>query len=170
MERQELRHVVQHGALRVAQLALVMAMPAAVHALQVVEMEVRPPSRDGSYAFEVEALLDSPPEHVREVILSPCSGRAYNARVLECRPLKAEGDSVWVYSMVGAPIVQSRDYTVVRTLESDLESDGTGVLRINWDTDPAAGPSPRRGAVRMTKYAGGVVLTGVDGGRRSWLG
>lgn len=132
-----------------------------------VEVFERP--RAGSSAREVQAVgeVDAPAPRLFRVLLD-------FERCTEVMPYTAEGRvvhreeggrAVHLYTVLDAPLVARRDYTMRLVDESDWRG-GNGFLRLSW-TPSDRGPPPREGVVRVLVNEGFWLLEPLDGGKRT---
>lgn len=131
--------------------------------------EVRERQRPGASTreIEVESVIDAPPERVFRVLLDfeRCTEiMPYTAEV-RVVAREAEGKVAHVYTVVDAPLVARRDYTLRLADESDWRG-GAGTLLLRW-TPSDRGPPPREGMVRVAVNEGFWRLEPVDGGKRT---
>lgn len=125
--------------------------------------------RAGSSAREVQAVgeVDAPAPRLFRVLLD-------FERCTEVMPYTAEGRvvhreeggrAVHLYTVLDAPVVARRDYTMRLVDESDWR-DGKGFLKLSW-TPSNRGPPPRDGVVRVLVNEGFWLLEPLDGGKRT---
>lgn len=126
-------------------------------------------ARPGSDLKEVLAVgsFDASPEHVHRVLDDNAHYRDFMPYTKESRVLKREGDTVWSYERIAAPLVAERDYTVKITHEREARADGSAVLTHHFVQSNADGPGPTEGVVRVTVLEGHWQLEPLDGGKRT---
>ncbi|MEW5854863.1 MAG: START domain-containing protein [Myxococcota bacterium] len=150
-----------------ATLVLTLALaPQGARAVQIFTVESGSASPDG-YRLKVEMVMDAPPAAIRDVLLNICDYREQIPYLEICEVVRVEGKTAWSYSYVDAPVLAPRDYTIARTVETDLAPDGTGTLRITWHEDAQHGPPPREGVVRLRLNSGSWTIRPHDDGKRS---
>jgi Polyketide cyclase / dehydrase and lipid transport len=113
--------------------------------------------RPQSYESKAVGEIAASTELVHAVLDDVESYASFMPYTAECRVLKRDGNSVFAYQRISAPLVSDRDYTVhVRTTVKKVEN-GTSYF-IRWETDNAAGPPEKRGVVRVTLCEGSWLL------------
>ena len=146
---------------------LVVLLPAGARAVEALQVEFRPTDAANAYHVEVRGVVDAPILAVRHAVLNNCEFKDSYAYVAECSLFQVQGDSAWVYTVVDAPVLDPRDYIIRRTVEQDLNPDGSGMLSVVFQEDPARGPLERSGIVRVRLTRGRYRLEPVDGGKRT---
>jgi len=135
-----------------------------------VKVHVRP--RAGSDIRELKSIgeIDSPPPAVFRVLTD-------FARYKETMPYtdestilsteEADGKiKAWLfYSVVNAPLVSKRDYTIRVADESDWK-DGKGFMKTHWALSDK-GPIPKKGIVRTPTNDGSWLLEPIDDGKKT---
>jgi uncharacterized protein YndB with AHSA1/START domain len=129
------------------------------------DTEVRERQRPGATTreIEVESTIDAPPERVFRVLLDFERCTQIMPYTAEARVVarEADGKVAHVYTVVDAPLVARRDYTLRLADES-----GEGTLLLRW-TPSDRGPPPREGMVRVAVNEGFWRLEPLDGGKRT---
>lgn len=124
----------------------------------------------GENVAEVKAigLIDAPPQEVWKIIRDYDNYKKTMPYTEESRVLAREdGDKViYFYSVVNAPLVDKRDYTIRLVDESDWK-DGKGYLLVRW-TASDKGPPPREDFIRVKLNNGYWKLEPRDGGQRTF--
>lgn len=132
-------------------------------------LEVRERARPGSSVreIEVESVIDATPERVFRVLLDFDRCTELMPYTAEARVVHREagGRVTHVYTVIDAPLVARRDYTLRLADESDWQG-GAGFLLLTW-TLSALGPPPREGVVRVAVNEGSWRLDPLDGGRQT---
>src|SRR5256714_15080941 len=75
----------------------------------------------------------------------------------ECRVLKRDGEMIVAYQRISAPMVSDRDYTI-RVHTNAKKAESGMIYSSHWFTDNAAGPSEKRGVVRVNLCDGSWLL------------
>jgi hypothetical protein len=113
---------------------------------------IRARSRPNSAVREIwaEADLDAPAKELQETILDAEAYPRFMPYVKETRYLRPpdkKGDRL-VYSKLEFPFVSPRDYVVKVTVDSTVETDGSGHFANHWFAQPDAVPL-RKSVVRI---------------------
>jgi hypothetical protein len=126
-------------------------------------------ARPGSDLKEVLAVgsFDASPEHVHRVLDDNARYQDFMPYTKESRVLKREGDTVWSYERISAPLVAERDYTVKITHEREQRADGSAVLVHHFAQSNGDGPAPIEGVVRVQTLEGHWQLEPIEGGKRT---
>lgn len=113
-------------------------------------------------------LIRAPPEEVFRAIRDYANYTKTMPYTEESKILHAEEDGrvLYVYSVIVAPLVSRRDYTIKLSDESDWR-DGKGYLKVSW-TLSDRGPKPRDGIVRLKLNDGYWKLEPRDGGQTTF--
>ena len=103
-------------------------------------------AKPGSDVKEVLAVgtFDATLEKVHAILDDLAAYHEFMPYAKETRILKREGDVVWTYERVNAPLVSERDYTIKVTHEITGEK-----VKHIFRIDNAAGPKPIDGVVRV---------------------
>jgi ribosome-associated toxin RatA of RatAB toxin-antitoxin module len=115
--------------------------------------------RPGPGHYETKAIGEIPASTrvVLSVIDDAESYPKFMPYTAECRVLKKDGDSVFTYQRISAPLVSDRDYTLrVRTTSKKVEQGTTYLSR--WETANAHGPPEKGGVVRVKLCEGAWLL------------
>jgi len=144
---------------------LCVALPA--QALSGFEVSSSPTDKPNSYTVTLRGVLDAPPAAVRHVVLRPCEFRKRYKYIDECVLWKTEGNTAWGYTLLDLPVLDPRDYIAVRTVEQDLNPDGTGSMTLRFVEDHTVGPQRRKGVIRVEVNQGVYMMSPVDGGTRT---
>lgn len=140
-------------------LMLVMAPPAAwEEAGKNEHCTVYNRVKEGSEVKEVLAVgwFDAPLEKVHAVLDDLGRYHEFMPYAKETRILKTEGDNVWTYERINAPFVSERDYPIRVWHEKVATNDKA--VRHSFRYDPAHGPKPIDGVVRVTILDGSWLL------------
>ncbi len=125
--------------------------------------------RKGTDVKEVKAVgtIDSPPQQVFRVLGDYERYKEIMPYTDESRIVATEqgGKVVHFYSLINAPFVSKRDYTLRIVEESDWK-DGKGFLKSRW-TSSEKGPAAKDGVVRVKHNDGSWLLEPVDGGKKT---
>jgi carbon monoxide dehydrogenase subunit G len=125
-------------------------------------------SRDvpGSPVAELRArgTIDAPPEVVLAVLADVDAYAETMPHTSEGRVLRREGNEIWAYQVIDAPLTKKRDTAVKITL-SKLPRGGYATAWVMADD----GVAPRRnGVVRLTQTTGSWRLEPTDGGKATF--
>jgi hypothetical protein len=126
--------------------------------------------RSGTAVKEIKSIgeIDAPPQVVMKVL-------ADYVRYKEIMPYtdvsqivetEADGKVVYFYTVVNAPVVSKRDYTLRIEDVSDWK-DGKGYLKTQWTISKDKGPAPKKGMVRLETNDGSWTLEPIDDGKRT---
>ncbi len=128
--------------------------------------------REGSSIREVKAIgvIDATPDQVWKAV------RDYPAypktmpyvEVSEVVSIEQEGKLTYLYSVVNAPLVERRDYTIKLTDVSDWK-EGKGYLMVRWEAASDKGPPEKKGLVRVKLNDGHWKLEPRDGGTKTFV-
>ena len=75
----------------------------------------------------------------------------------ECRVLKREKNSVYIYQRISPGIVTDRDYTL-RVVEKSWPSSGAMAYSTQWTSANDVGPDKRKGVLRIQNCEGSWLL------------
>ncbi len=139
---------------------------------QTKGVTVQTRARQGSGIRELKSVgeIDAPPPSVLRVLIDLERYREIMPYTEESRVVATEERDgtvrVWhFYTVINAPLVSRRDYTIRVEDESDWR-DGDGFLKTRW-TLSDRGPAPRDGIVHVKVNDGSWLLEPLDGGRRT---
>ncbi|MFN7133852.1 MAG: START domain-containing protein, partial [Myxococcales bacterium] len=125
--------------------------------------------RKGTDVKEVKAVgvIDAPPQQVFRVLADYERYKEIMPYTDESKVVatEQEGKVVHFYSLINAPFVSKRDYTLRIVDQSDWK-DGAGYLKSYW-TSSDKGPPPKDGVVRVQKNEGSWHLEPLDGGKKT---
>ncbi|MBI5014675.1 MAG: cyclase [Deltaproteobacteria bacterium] len=125
--------------------------------------------RPGTAVTELKAIgvVDAPPTAVFRLLGDYARYQEIMPYTEESLVVRAEkgGEVVYVYSLVNAPLVSRRDYTLRIANETEWNG-GRGFLRIRW-TASGEGPAPRKGIVRVKVNDGSWTLEPLDNGLKT---
>ncbi|OGQ09189.1 MAG: hypothetical protein A2138_22125 [Deltaproteobacteria bacterium RBG_16_71_12] len=126
-------------------------------------------ARAGSDVREVLAVgtFDATPEHVHRVLDDNARYQDFMPYTKVSRVLKRDGDTVWSYERINAPLVAERDYVVKITHKTVTRADGAAVLHHAFTQSNADGPAEVGGVVRVAVLDGRWELEPIDGGKRT---
>ncbi|MBI1948787.1 MAG: cyclase/dehydrase [Deltaproteobacteria bacterium] len=126
-------------------------------------------TRAGSDVKEVLAIgtFDAAPAHVHRVLDDNARYQDFMPYTKVSRVLKRDGDTVWSYERINAPLVAERDYVVKITHRAETRADGAVVLQHAFTQSNADGPAPVDGVVRVAVLDGRWQLEPIDGGKRT---
>jgi hypothetical protein len=135
---------------------LLMAAPAWEEAGKNEHCVVYNRVKEGSEVKEVLAVgyFDAPLEKVHAVLDDLGNYHEFMPYAKETRILKSEGDNVWTYERINAPFVSERDYPIRVWHEKPTATS----VKHNFRYDPAYGPKPIDGVVRVTILDGSWLL------------
>lgn len=109
-------------------------------------------SRPGSDVHEMKAqgVIDAPPIEIWKALrdydhYTQTMPYTEKSKVVE---KAADGKVLWFYSVINAPLVSRRDYTIKVTDETDYKN-GKGKMKVSWTAAPDKGPKPQDGIVRV---------------------
>lgn len=127
--------------------------------------------KDGSDVQEVKAigLIDASPQKVYAIIRDYPNYKKnmpYTS-VSDVVGTADDGKTVYFYSVVDAPFVSKRDYTIKTVDESDWK-DGKGFLKVSWKPVTDKGPPVKDGLVRVTVNEGFWLLEPRDNGTKTF--
>jgi hypothetical protein len=130
---------------------MLMAAPAWEEASKSEHCIVYNRAKEGSDVKEVLAVgwFDAPLEKVHAVLDDLENYKDFMPYTKESRLLKKEGDVVWTYERINAPLVSERDYPI-RVWHDKTDKGVTHRFRY----DPAYGPKEVDGVVRVTNLDG----------------
>jgi ribosome-associated toxin RatA of RatAB toxin-antitoxin module len=116
-------------------------------------------SRPGPGHYESKAVgeIAASTAVVHAVIDDVDSYSSFMPFTVECRVLKREGDSVFTYQRISAPLVSDRDYTLRVRTTSKKVAGGTSYFS-RWETANEFGPPEKSGIVRVKLCEGGWSL------------
>jgi hypothetical protein len=127
-------------------------------------------SRPGSDVRELKSmgLIDAPPQAVLKVLSDYPRYKEIMPYTDESEVVSTEegGKVVHFYTLINAPLVSRRDYTLRITEESDWK-DGKGFLKTRW-TASDKGPAAKDGVVRIKTNDGSWVLEPREGGKKTF--
>jgi len=124
--------------------------------------------RSGTDVKELKAvgLIDAPPEVVFRVLSDYDRYREVMPYTEESKVVATEeGKVVHFYTVIDAPVVSKRDYTLRIVDESEWKG-GHGYLKSRW-TPSDKGPAPKEGVVRVKSNDGSWTLEPIDDGART---
>lgn len=161
--------------LRALTMLVVLADPAASSpwelAAQTDGITVYARQRPGSAIREVkaQAVFDAPPEQAWKII------RDYERypqtmpyiQTSKVTATEGEGKVTYVYTVIAAPLVARRDYTVKIVDESEWK-DGKGFYKSTWTLADDQGPSPQKDIVRLKVNDGYWKLDPVLDGKKTF--
>lgn len=92
----------------------------------------------------------------------------YTTKETKVLETSADGQQVWYYTVVDAPIVSKRDHTLKVTVE---KADAQGVIHVSWVSanDFPKAPPPRDGYVRLNNTKGSWELKPADDGKSTFV-
>jgi uncharacterized protein YndB with AHSA1/START domain len=129
-------------------------------------------TREGSDVKELKTIgdIDAPPHAVYRVLTdleryTDTMPYTEEARVLAQEELDGKVKAWHFYSVVNAPLVSRRDYTIRIADQSDWR-DGTGFLKTYWNLSDR-GPAPKDGVVRVKINEGAWVLEPIENGTKT---
>ncbi len=120
---------------------------------------------------EVKAigLIDAPPQKVYEIIRDYPHYKDTMPYTSESTVVSTEdgGKTVYFYSVVDAPFVSKRDYTI-KTIDESEWKDGKGFLKVSWRAAVDKGPKERDGVVRVQINDGFWLLEPRENGAKTF--
>jgi hypothetical protein len=127
--------------------------------------------KEGSSVKEMRAigLIDGTPQAVWAAIRDYTNYTKTMPYTEESRVISVEdgGKVTYFYSVVNAPLVDRRDYTLKIVDDSDWQ-DGKGFMRTTWTAAPDKGPAEKDGLVRVKINDGYWKLEARDGGKKTF--
>jgi len=144
-----------------------MALPLQASAVDGLKVEFSTTNRPNSYSVTVQGVVAARPAVVRHVVLRPCEFKKHYVYVDDCVIWKVEGPTAWAYTLLDLPVLDPRDYVALRTVEQDLNPDGTGWFRLKFVENHTVGPKPRKGVVRVEVNEGAYELAPVGDGKKT---
>lgn len=127
--------------------------------------------KQGSELQEMKAIgvIDAPPQKVYEALRDYENYKNTMPFTKESKVVEksADGKTIWFYSIVDAPLVAKRDYTIKTIDESDWK-DGKGFLKVSWSAALDKGPKEQEGMVRVKVNDGFWHLEPRDNGARTF--
>jgi hypothetical protein len=129
--------------------------------------------RAGTGIKEMKAtgMIDAPPHAVWKVLRDVENYRRTMpfTEVSEVVGREANDRVVYFYTVLNAPLVSRRDYTI-RIVDQSEWKDGAGYLKLAWSAAPDKGPKPKTdGTVRVTVNEGFWKLEPRDNGTQTFL-
>lgn len=125
--------------------------------------------REGTDVKEVKAVgtIDAPPQQVFRVLGDYERYKEIMPYTDESKVVATEqgGKVTHFYSLINAPFVSKRDYTL-RIVDVSDWKDGAGYLKSQW-TSSTKGPAPKDGVVRVKHNDGSWTLEPIDGGKKT---
>lgn len=79
----------------------------------------------------------------------------------------ADGKTTWFYSVINAPLVSRRDYTIKLHDDTNYKN-GKGKMRVSWTIATDKGPAPQDGIVRVKVNDGYWELQPVANGTKTY--
>ncbi|HEX2568589.1 MAG TPA: START domain-containing protein [Polyangia bacterium] len=123
----------------------------------------------GARVHESKAVgvIDAPPQACFKMVTDFENYTRVMPYTQEAKVLAREGDKVsYFYTVVDAPLVSSRDYTIRVVDDSAADAKGGG-YHARWVIANDKGPPPRDKVVRVAVNTGYWEFTPVDGGRQT---
>ena len=140
-------------------------------------VDYRHDEKAGVGEIRAQTQLDVPPEVLMKVILDLESYRTFMPYMKTSKVLKREGNHIWQYCQVDAPVVSMRDYTLKFTVvdpphrtAAELKS---GVApkakrwKMSWEAANKAGPKKNEKYVRVELANGSWTFNPKAGGKKS---
>lgn len=126
-------------------------------------MRVAARSVEGSGLQEVrvQGIIDASPEQVLAILLDVEAYPKTMPYTAEARVLKREGDAIWLYQVIDAPLASKRDLAMKITV---VRGPG-GRLGTQWILDESVAPPLRDGIVRVPASEGSWDLVPIRGGK-----
>lgn len=128
-------------------------------------------TRPGSDVHEMKAqgIIDAPPIEIWKALrdydhYTQTMPYTEKSKVVE---KSADGKVLWFYSVINAPLVSRRDYTIKITDETDYKN-GKGKMKVSWTAAPDKGPKPQEGVVRVKINDGYWELQPVANGTKTY--
>lgn len=120
----------------------------------------------GSPVAELRArgIIDAPPEAVLAVLADVDAYAETMPHTSEGRVLKRDGNVIWAYQVIDAPLIKLRD-TVVEITLSELPRGGYAT---RWVATEREAPPLRKGAVRVERTTGSWRLESTNGGKATF--
>lgn len=121
----------------------------------------------GVREIKAEGTVDSPPRAVFRVLDDHDNYAKTMPYTDESRVVGREPGGVkFFYSVINAPLVSMRDYTI-RVVDQTDPKDPKGTLKVGWTVANDKGPAEREGVVRVKVNDGTWVLEPLDGGAKT---
>ena len=117
----------------------------------------RPRPRSTFREFKGVGTFNVPPAVVNAVLQDRENYPKFVPHMAECRVLKRDGDTVFVYQRLDVPIFSDRDY-IQRVRERTRLGPNGQVYEMTWRPANDAGPPPPKGVVRLKDFEGSWVL------------
>lgn len=112
-------------------------------------------------------VIDAPPRACFKVVTDFESYTRIMPYTREAKVMAREGDKVsYFYTVIDAPLVSWRDYTIRFIDDSAPDAQGGG-YHARWDLANDHGPPPRDKVVRVAAATGFWEFTALDGGRHT---
>ncbi len=116
-------------------------------------------------AYRADAVLDAPPSKVFPLVISHERARSWSF-MADYRVIKEKGNRAVVYQKVDQSGLDPRDYTI-RSFHFKPAKENQGTYGFVWEEANKAGPPSNDDAVRVEHVAGSLILTPVDGGKKT---
>lgn len=142
-------------------------LPLSASGAEVLTSRAGPASESGVYEMEARAIINARPAALRYIISNLCRYKDEMSHLAYCRVFKVQDNKAWSYALIDAPVIDRRDYVIVSEVKQDLQPDGSGMYISEWRLDPAEGPRPRDGIIRIGFNEGSWTLKAIDGGKRT---
>ena len=115
--------------------------------------------REGSSLKEFKAVgsFDAPTRVVHNILDDVEGYPKFMPFTAECRILRREGDSVYVYQRISPKIVSDRDYTL-HIREKSWPASGSFAYFSRWQPANEVGPAERKGVLRVKLCEGSWLL------------
>lgn len=126
-----------------------------------VRVATRPVPGSELLEVRVQGIIEAPPEAVLATLLDVEAYTKTMPYTAEVKVLKREGDSVWIYQVIDAPLASKRDLAMKITV---VRGPG-GKVGTRWILDEELSPPRREGIVRVPASEGGWDLLPIRGGK-----
>ncbi len=140
-------------------------------------VDSRQDPKAGIGEIRAQTTLDFPPEVLMKVILDLENYRNFMPYMKTSKVLKRQGDQIWQYCQVDAPVVSMRDYTLKfkvlnpphRTAAEVKSGKAAKAKRwkLSWQADNGAGPKKNDKYVRVELANGSWTFNPAAGGKKS---
>lgn len=142
-----------------------------------IVVDFRHDAKAGIGEIRAQATLNFPPEVLMKVILDLDNYRTFMPYMKTSKVLKREGDQIWQYCQVDAPVVSMRDYTLKfkvlnppHRTAAEVKSGTAAKARrwkLSWQAANAAGPKKNDKFVRVELANGSWTFNPAAGGKKS---
>jgi hypothetical protein len=117
----------------------------------------RPRAGSSLKEFKAVGLIDAPTPVVWNVTSDHDAYTTFMPYTVECRVLKREQQSFFLYQRLSPGFVRDRDYTL-HVFEQTWRTNGGTAYSTRWEVANQAGPPPRKGVLRVERCDGSWII------------